>query len=312
MCYNWGMISYFYRAPHDTSLQTLPKPGKDTWVHAESPTSEELDLLAADLALDRDLLRDAVDFYEVPRFESEDGTAYFFTRFPHQSETEVGTSPILITVGPTAVLTVSLDHPACFDRYLTGTAPLVTTERAKLFLKLMGAINVTYRTNLITIGRDVQRNRVNFGKIKNRDIVRLVGFESTLNNFISALVPTYAALRTILSGSNLPLKEEDRDNMEDIQLENQQIVESAKANLKNIQNIRSAYTAIVTNNLNSVIKLLTSITIILTIPMIITSVYGMNVPLPWSGSPHVFSGIIVAIVLAMAAVAYVFNRQDWL
>jgi magnesium transporter len=69
---------------------------------------------------------------------------------------------------------------------------------------------------------------------------------------------------------------------------------------------------IITNNLNQVIKLLTSITIILTVPTILGSLYGMNVPLPYSESPHVFSAIVLLIIGTMAGMWYVFSRRDWL
>jgi len=116
----------------------------------------------------------------------------------------------------------------------------------------------------------------------------------------------------VLTQGHLELYEDDRDLVEDIQLENQQIVESAKANLKTIQNIRSSYTAIVTNNLNGVIKLLTSLTIILTIPTILGSLYGMNVPLPFSESPHAFSTIALVAAVAMGAAAFFFSRRNWM
>jgi len=286
------------------------RPG--TWVHAENPSDEELDTLAHALGLDRGLLGDAVDFYEVPRFEDETGVAYFFTRFPHETNGEMGTIPILLAVTPTAVLTLSRAHPAFLNTYIEGKKTLYTTQRTKLFLHLTQAVNDAYRRTLVTIRRNVQKSRVNLRNIKNADIVRLVNFETTLNDFLAALTPTHTALRTVLTQGHLELYEDDRDLVEDIQLENQQIVESAKANLKTIQNIRSSYTAIVTNNLNGVIKLLTSLTIILTIPTILGSLYGMNVPLPFSESPHAFSTIALVAAVAMGAAAFFFSRRNWM
>jgi len=248
----------------------------------------------------------------VPRFETWEGVSYLYTRFPHEMDKELGTAPILLAVTPSAVVTVSRAHPAFLNVYIDNKQSLYTTQRTKLFLHLMEAINASYRKNLIAIRREVQRNRVNLNKIHNSDIVKLVTFETTLNDFLSALTPTYTALRTILSGKHLDLYEDDQDLVEDIQLENQQIVESAKANLKTIQNIRSSYTAIVTNNLNSVIKLLTALTIILTIPTILGSLFGMNVLIPFADTPHAFFGITLVAGLGMALAAYIFAKRDWM
>jgi magnesium transporter len=306
------MITNYFRSVKEAGLQKIDEVRPGTWVHVENPADVELDSLAQDCALERDLLKDAVDFYEVPRFESEEGVAYFFTRFPHHTEDDAETAPILLAVTPTAVISVAREHPAFLNTYLKGKTPLFTTQRTKLFLLLVSAINTAYQQRITMIRREVQRGKVNLHKIRDQDVVRLVALESTLNEFITALTSSNVALRTILSGNHLQLYEEDRDMVEDIQLENQQLLESAKSSLKTIQNVRSAYTVIITNNLNHVIKLLTSITVILTIPTILGSLYGMNVPLPFSDSPHVFSFIFMTILGTMTAMWYVFNRRDWL
>jgi magnesium transporter len=306
------MITKYFRSVKEMGLQQVNDIRPGTWIHAENPTDTELDTLANECVLERDLLRDAVDFYEVPRFESEEGVAYFFTRFPHHSDDDTETAPILLAVTPTTVVSVAREHPAFLNVYLEGKTPLFTTQRTKLFLTLVSSINTAYQKRITTIRREVQRGKVNLRNIRDQDIVRLVALEGTLNEFITALTSSNAALRTILSGNHLQLYEEDRDMVEDIQLENQQLLESAKANLKTIQNVRSAYTVIITNNLNHVIKLLTSITVILTIPTIIGSLYGMNVPIPFQESPHVFSILAVAILATMTGVWYIFSRRNWL
>lgn len=306
------MITYYFRSVKEDKLQKIEEPRAGTWAHVENPSTEELDQLSLRFALDRDLLQDAVDFYEVPRFESEEGVAYFYTRFPHEITGDVSTAPILLIVTPEAVLTIAREHPAFINAYLEGTTPLFTTQRTKLFLILASAIHREYRGHMMNIRRDVQRSRVNLRNIRNRDIVQLVVFESAVNDFMSALIPTGIALTTVLSGNYLDLYEDDLDHVEDLQLENKQLIESAKTTLKNIQNIRSAYTTIVTNNLNQVIKFLTSLTIILTIPTLIGSLYGMNVMLPFDHSPYAFAGIVAVTVVLMAAVAYYFSRKEWI
>jgi magnesium transporter len=306
------MITYYFRSVKEEKLQQIDEPRAGTWAHVENPSADELDQLSLRFALDRDLLQDAVDFFEVPRFEFEDGIAYFYTRFPHEITGDVSTAPILFIVTPDTVITVAREHPDFLNTYIENTAPLFTTQRTKLFLILASAVNREYRANMINIRRDVQRSRVNLRNIRNRDIVQLVIFESAVNDFMSALVPTGTALSTILSGNYLDLYENDEDHVEDIQLENKQLIESAKTTLKNIQNIRSADTSIVTNNLNQVIKFLTSLTIILTIPTLVGSLYGMNVALPFGSHPLAFAGIALVTVTLMAIVAYYFSRKEWI
>ncbi len=306
------MINYYYRSVKETALQKIDSPRPGTWVHVEGPTDEELDRVSEMFGLNRDLLNDAVDINEVPRFENENDISYFFTRFPHKNNSELGTATILIAVTPTEVITISNEHPAIFDEYIHNKSPLITTQRTKLFLMLVSANNKGYYNKLVSIRKKVQMSRVNLQKIKNKDITILVEIESTLNEYVNALVSSSSAIKKILSKNYLKLYDEDKDIIEDIQLEKQQQLETAKTNLKTIQNIRDAYTAIITNNLNSVIKLLTSLTIILTIPTIISSMYGMNVPLPFSNYEHAFFAISVFAILAMATVTFIFIKRDWI
>ncbi len=309
------MITYYFRSIKESSIQKIQHPRPGTWILVEHPTDDELDKISNDFNLERDLLQDATDVHEVPRFENENKISYFFTRFPYKTKTneiELSTSTILFIITETEVITISNEHPIIFDDYINNKIPLTTTQRTKLFLLLISANNKGYHKELVSIGREVQKSKVNIHKIKNKDIVKLVALESRLNEFINALASSITAVKDVLSGKHLKLYEDDEDIIEDIQLEKNQQLESAKTNLKTIQNIRSAYTTIITNNLNSVIKLLTSLTIILTIPTIISSMYGMNVVLPFSNSPYAFLGISLFAVFAMTVSAFIFKKRDWM
>ena len=306
------MLTYYFRSAKERTLTTRKDVKPGTWVHAENPTEAEVQTLVTDLGLEEGLVQDALDFYEVPRFEQEDGTVYFYTRFPATIDSSLGTAPILIAVTKKAVITIS-KQPAPFLRaYHEGAVDLLTTQRTKLFLHLVQAVTKSFERHLVTIRKEVQRNKVRLDTISNKDIVRLVSLESTLNDFVSALTPTYTALHTVLSGKHLSLHEDDKDMVEDIELQSKQVIESAKNNLKTIQNIRSAYTAIMSNNLNDVIKLLTALTIILTIPTILGSLYGMNVPLPFGDSPYAFFTITIGATLLMTMSALFFSHRKWM
>ncbi|HRN71314.1 MAG TPA: CorA family divalent cation transporter, partial [Candidatus Woesebacteria bacterium] len=102
------------------------------------------------------------------------------------------------------------------------------------------------------------------------------------------------------------------DLMEDLLLNNDQLIQLSKENLKSIVNIRDAYSTIITNNTNRVIRFFTSVTVILTIPTIVASIYGMNVALPYSNDPYVFLGIMGFITIISAGLVVMFLYNDWL
>ena len=169
-----------------------------------------------------------------------------------------------------------------------------------------------YNRFMNQIRRDLQQSTESFGAISNKDIVQFVRYESTLNNFLSALIPTNVSLDNLLTGKYLKLYEDDKDFIEDIFLMNEQLIASCKSNLRAISNIRDAYSTIMTNNLNRVIKILTVLTIVLTIPTMVASFYGMNVGIPGSGSPISFLIIIVGAFLLSGLVLLGFGMKGWL
>lgn len=306
------MITRYHRAPGDMALSVCTDRRSGSWVYAQQPTPEELDTLANEYKLDRTLLSDATDPYEVPRFEVEDGAPYFYTRYPSGEGGDSVTAPILVAVADDAVVTV-VNAPLPFLDRLTDpkTAPL-TTERTALFIALASAINDAYARRITDIRREVQRSRTSFRGIKNSDIVAFVSLEYVLNESLGALQPTREALATILAGKHLSVREEDTDLIEDLVLTTGQLIGMAKASLKTMQNVRSAYSAVMTNKLNQTIQFLTSLTIILMLPTIVSSFYGMNVHLPGGEHELAFVSVVFITLALMLGALYAFRRKEWL
>ena len=313
-----SMIKIYQKTVKEPRVRSIKRIKVGSWVHTVNPTEEEIKQLTTELGLEEGLIRDGLDIYEVPRLEIKNDIIYIFTRFPYRSGRETLTMPILIAVGLDFVATVSqIDLP--FLDKLTRRArkgglkiDFSTTQKTKLILHILHEINSSYNNFLLAIHRQVRSTRVRLEHITNKNIVELIEFENTLNDFLSALQPTNAILQTLLSGKILKLYEKDKDLMEDLLLSNGQLIESCKARLKTMINVREAYSTIMTNNLNRVIRLLTVITIIFTVPTIISSFYGMNIPLPFANSPIAFAGIIITTVVISVILYLIFSRNKWI
>jgi magnesium transporter len=217
-----------------------------------------------------------------------------------------------VAVGESTTLTVTTAPLPLFEKFTSGKVGFFTTQKTKFFLQLFLAVNQSYVSRLTSINRRVQAMTVNLDRISNADIRQFVIFERVLNDFLSALIPTYTILKNVLSGKYFKLYDDDQDMVEDLLLANNQLVEMAKANLTTIVNIRNAYSTIMTNNLNRIIKLLTSLTIVLTVPTMIASFFGMNVPVPLEGSPYAFWVILVFTLAVSAGILGLFARNRWL
>ena len=307
------MLTYYFRSVKDESMQTLDTPRAGVWVYGQGLTDAEKEQLVSQYDLDPSVLEDASDFYELPRFEYDEGVGYFFTRYPYFDE-KLGTmvtSPILFALGPDFLLTVSLAPAKAFEPFLEGKKSVYTTQKVKLFIELMRAVTQSYARSVTMVRRRVRDTATHVDNIEEAELVEFVRFEGMLNDFVSSLVPTNAALTRVLSGKYFQLYEDDIDIVEDLQLANAQLIESCKTILRSMSSIREGYSTITTSRLDKVLRTLTAITVALTFPMVVASFYGMNVGLPIQEEPIAFL-IIFGIALGGSTLLwFIFTKLRW-
>lgn len=308
------MINYYYRSLQDEKLAQSQKFRTGSWIHVEAPDKEELELLASKFKLDPDLLRDALDPDEIPRIELEDDIVYVYMRYAYRRGDAVETDPVLLAVGPNFVTTVTRHSLPSLERF-TGIAGLYTTQRVKLLLLILRHLVQTYETNINFLNRQIRgvRARLNIMNINNRDFVHFVVIEDALNSVLAELVPENLLLQSLLAGRyGLTFREEDKDLIEDLVQATRQLNETSRSGLRTIVNIREAYSNIMSNNLNRRVGILTSLTVVLTLPTIVFSLFGINVPVPGAHSPMAFWLIVVLTMASMIGILYWLVRHRWL
>ncbi len=293
-------------------MQKLDSYRTGCWIHIEDPTLEELTKISQGLKLETDLLQDALDIYEVPRLETEKKTIYIFTRVPYEKEGFIITLPLLFIINEAFLLTICSKHLAIFDKFLKNEIGFYTTQKVKLFIQIFSEVDKLYQESLTAIDRKIYNVSANIEKIRNRDINQFLLHERVINDFLNALNHTSPILNTLLSGKMIPLFEEDREIVEDFLLGNDQLITLCKEALQIVKNIRDTYSTILTNNLNRIMKFFASLTIILTIPMIVASVYGMNLKLPLAEHPLAFFLITGGATIISLILMIVFLKRDWL
>jgi magnesium transporter len=308
------MISYYYRSVREDQVAKLDKFRTGTWIHAEAPTREELELLHDKYGLDSDLLGDALDPDEIPRIEVEEGIVYIYMRYAYRRGDTVETDPVLLAIAPKFVVSVSRHELPKFERLL-ASRDIVTTQRAKLLLLLLGHLVTSYESNLKFLDRQIRgvRARLNVSTVNNRDFVQFVVIEDALNSFLAELVPANLLLQMLLSGRyTLKFYEDDEDLIEDLVQDTRQLNESSRSSLRTIVNIREAYSNIMTNNLNRRVELLTSLTVVLTLPTIVFSLFGVNVPVPGAHNQYAFALLTGLTLVVIVAVLYWLYKKRWL
>jgi magnesium transporter len=303
------MIKYYYKKLRSEAVQELAQPKTGTWVHAEAPTPEEVELLASRLKLDSGYLQDALDEDEQPRLEREGEQSYIFVRYSYKnSDGEMDTAPLLIMFDAEIVLTVSLLPLPAVDALLKHRTTFATTQRSKLILLILSHISDQYDVSINQTSRQIKtiRSRLRGQGITNQDLIDFVTIEDALNEFLASLLPTNATLRRLLAGRQLPLFAEDEDLVEDLLLNNEQSIEAIRSSLRSISNIRDAYTAISSNNLNKTITVLTLATILIALPNVFFGMFGMNVQLPYQHAIWAFpviAGFNLLLILSIIIIA---------
>lgn len=308
------MTTIYYSRARERALQTITEARAGSWVSVVAPDEAELDTLAERYGLDRDTLRDAVDIYEAPRVDIEDGAVYIFTRYCYPEGKEIATEPLLIIYTSDYILTVVRSNTSILSRLVRDELEFVTTQKTKLLLHILSEINLSYERQLTKVSRRILQLRAHMrqAEINTREFVGIIELEEDLNEFLSALQPQALLVNSLLGGKYLRLYEEDRDIIEDIERSTSELIEQVKGRLRTLVNMRQAYDAIATTNLNNTFKRLTSIAIFLTIPTIVGGLWGMNVVIPFEHSRYAFVFVLALITLLTVVTITIFRRKKWL
>jgi len=306
------MINYLYKSLRSTELEQLTEYRRGTWVYVEDPSEDELEELISRFKLEPGHLEDALDQDEQPRLEREGDQVYMFTRFAfRKSGGDVDTAPMLIIFGGEYVITISRNHVPAVDLFKRGRFSFATTQRAKLVLQILSVMSDQYDAFINQTSKQIKgaRSRLRGRGITNTELSNFVIIEDELNEFLSCLQPMNASLRRMLSGKHLPLHDDDQDIVEDLLLSNEQSIEGSRANLKSISNIREAYSAISSNNLNRTIELLTVLTVALQVPNVVYALFGTNVHIPFEGERYGFWIVVVVGLIPLAVLFYVARKR---
>lgn len=289
------------------------KQGKElltgSWLRCERPGEDELATLV-ELGLDEDVLRDSLDPHEIPRLDSEDGWSYFITRLPDTDDDfNDFTTPILFAIGKNNVVTVSRDPLGRLWQPFIDRVPIPTTQKTKLLMHMIDAITRQYGTRVAQINRQMRAATSDVRNLNPKEITRLVEYERKLNDYLDALIPTNTAIEKLLSGKIINLYEDDRDLIEDLSIDLEQLIARCTSLLRTITNLRDSYRAVMDTRLNETMRLLTVITMAFTIPTMIAGLFGMNVDIPGAGSPMMFWVVIAISAIPSLALIYYFLRK---
>lgn len=305
------MIEIYKRTLRDEGLKKVESAERGSWVCVIEPTREDIKILNQ-MGLDISFIHDTLDLDELPRIEVSNGNAYTLIQVPYEEDSSIHTIPLSFIITRELVVTVCAKRIPLLEDFFSEKFRFYTTQKTKFLIQIFARTTLIYERHIKKISKNIKQKRISIKELKNDDVVYLVEMEDVLNNFVTNLVPTINNFEKILNSKIIRLYKEDENLVSDLVIDNRQTLDLCKTSLKSMGNIRNAYSTILTNDLNRIMKFLTAVTILLTIPTIIASIYGMNVHLPFGSSPFAFVYVLIMIVVLGLALLLVFYKNKWL
>ncbi len=302
----------FYKTMDNRTIR-INTPENGCWISAVSPTDAEIAYLTGDLGLQMDFVRAALDEEESSRIESEEGQTLVIVDYPSAEETgaeqSYTTLPMGIIITKNYVVTVCLHDNLTIDDLAEGRVKGLQTAMKTRFL-LLTLLRIAQR--FLIYLKQIDKLSYNTEQslhqsLRNKELIQLLGLEKSLVYFSTSLKSDEITLEKILRGRIIKLYEDDEDLLEDVLIEVKQAIEMCNIYSNILSGTMDAFASVISNNLNIVMKVLTCITIVMAIPNIVFSFYGMNV----SGLPvATWSFPVLIALVASIIVTVVLIKKD--
>ena len=308
------MLDIYYKSTKDSSFKKSKSIRDGAWINVNNAQKEDLEKIVKLADLDYADLQDTLDPYELPRIERHEGSVIIFMRNPRDKTKDefLYTQPLTIVITNKHFITITISQNKIIETILEKDAKFATTQRARLLIYILLQIAQKFTREIKAVKNDVLSQKKHIKQIESSDIVNLIENEEILNQYTSSLSPMKSVFKTIAKGKYIYLYEYDEDSLQDMITSINQSVDLCDVSIKSIQSLRDSYQIIFTNRLNKVIKLLTAFTIIMTIPTIIASVYGMNVKLPLADNPLAFIYVLIIGFVISLFFFILFTKKKWM
>ena len=289
------------------------------WIALTNPTASEIIDIADTYQIDPDHLRAPLDEEERSRIEVEDEYTLILVDIPSIEERNgkdwFVTIPLAIITTKDVLITVCLEEPPVLTSFMDGRVrDFHTFMKTRFILQILykNATQFLQYLRIIDKKSEVIERKLHQSQ-KNEELIELLELEKSLVYFTTSLRSNEVVLEKLLRIEKIKKYPEDTDLLEDVIVENKQAIEMANIYSGILSGTMDAFASVISNNLNIVMKFLATVTIVLSIPTMIASFYGMNVNshgMPFADSPYGFAIVLGLTLLLSLFVAYIFNKKD--
>ena len=293
------------------------EPG--SWIALTNPTASEILEIADACQIDPDHLKAPLDEEERSRIEAEDEYTLILVDIPSIEERNgkdwFVTIPMAIITTKDMLITVCLEETPILTAFMDGRVrDLHTFMKTRFILQILYKNATQYLQYLRIIDKksEVIENKLHQSQ-KNEELIELLELQKSLVYFTTSLRSNEVVLEKLLRIDKIKKYPEDTDLLDDVIIENKQAIEMANIYSGILSGTMDAFASVISNNLNIVMKFLATITIVMSIPTMVSSFYGMNVlssSMPFATNPYGFVIVIVLSVILTCAVAWIFAKRN--
>jgi magnesium transporter len=309
------LIQYFKIVDHQTVA--IDKPIEGSWVNILPPLkNEEFTELSNTLQIPIDFLKDSLDIDERSRYEKDDDVKLIVIKTPtennsfNESDAFYITIPICIILTNGQIVTVNSFENEAIKKFLNSFQNRHPDKKNMMVLKVFEKITMNFQEYLKEINQ--RRNALEqklYDSNRNEELLQLMRIQKSLVYFVTALRSNELLMMKLARTNFLNLNEEESDFLDDLIIETSQALETANTYTNILSSTLDAFASIISNNQNEVLKRLTTLTIFLSIPVLIASIYGMNVPLPFQHSHYAFWIPVLICFLILGFALYNYLRR---
>lgn len=311
------MIQYFKNINGVTTA--IEQADNETWVNILPPLKhEEFAEVSQTLDIPIEFLQDSLDIDERSRFELEDNVKLIVIKTPtennsfNESDSFYITIPICIILTHNQIVTVNSFENGAIKKFLNTFQNRHADKKNMMVLKIFEKVTHAFMEYLKEINhrRNILEQKL-YDSNRNEELLELMRIQKSLVYFVTALRSNELLMMKLVRTNFLGLNEEEKEFLDDLVVDISQALEMAHIYTNILSSTLDAFASIISNNQNIVLKRLTSITIILQFPVLIASIYGMNVPIPYQHSAHAFYiPIILALSVSIIMGVY-FMKKKW-
>ena len=302
------MITAYTQTPTEITETTLNQ--NPDWINVIEPEREEVDQLIEQFNVPEDFLRDPLDSEESARIEYDDEIGYslIIIDLPVVNSSNLKvlsfiTQPLVIIIGNKRMFTVCDTDNEFLENFARFDSEINLKYRSQFALNILLTIANHYNTNL----RLLNKSRLRIEKrlknnVTNKQLYNLMEVEKSLVYFLAALKGNDNIIKKLFRLPAMHRYEEDEELLEDLVIENNQAIETTELYTNILESITTSYSSLLSNEMNNTMKTLTLFTVFLTLPTLVFSFFGMNVPLPIDDHSYVSWLIIIGVSLILVTI----------